>query len=97
MKEHAWKVGGHLEIRAGDTGYDGKRTAGPALLEPFIVEEILRLASRVRELEQSLDFSKTQVTDLAAWKDRLAEENRHLRGLLGEMLVPLSMLAQRLD
>lgn len=38
--------------------------------------ELLR---EVHALADSLSFSKTQVTDLAAWKDRLAGENRALR------------------
>lgn len=54
------------------------------------------LIERVRELEDSLEFSKTQVTDLAAWKNRLEQENAAEEARLQKQIVVLGEVNREL-
>jgi hypothetical protein len=69
----------------------GDHEAADALLEE--ADELRRqrdeMAERVWELEDSLEFSKTQVTDLAVWKDRLAEEHAAEEERLQKQIIAL--------
>jgi len=112
MNEHTWKVGDHLEIRAGDriiTGYDGKRTAGPALLEPFIVEEILRLAEREQDLLRQWATHRASLRDIMGLPAeaidpvsvleeilRLAEENASLKATVDPLISGIATLEAQL-
>lgn len=51
--KYEWRVGDHLTITVENgliCGTDGKRHAGPGLLERFIADEILRLVRENKKL-----------------------------------------------